>query len=251
MDERSLLLVDNEPWALFGLQQSCDWAAFGFTEVHATTFSSEAFSILGEKTPRLVISDIRMPDYTGLDLLRYVGRNKLPSEVIFISGFSDFEYAQQAVNNAAFAYLLKPIDTKVLRQTMERLCEKWREQECEKRPEPPSEIPSGYVNENFIDLLRYVNLNFIQNITLAGLSGKYHLNQTYISDLFRKTTGRSFSTYLKEIRIGHASELLKSAHVPIQDVARLSGYNDYGNFVRAFKKIHGITPARYRGGEEP
>lgn len=108
MDESTVLLVDDEPWALFGLQKSCDWAEFGFTEVYATSSSSEAFSILNEKMPRLIVSDIRMPDYTGLDLLCHIAKNKLQSAVIFISGFSDFEYAQQAINNGAFSYLRNP-----------------------------------------------------------------------------------------------------------------------------------------------
>lgn len=137
----------------------------------------------------------------------------------------------------------------MLKETLRRLCEKWKGQELESQWQTPDEIPNGYVNENFIDLVKHVNLNFAQNITLSGLSSRYHLNQTYICDLFRKTMGRSFSSYLAEKRIGHANELLRNAHIPIQDVARLSGYNDYGNFVRAFKKIHGVTPARYRGGE--
>lgn len=247
----SLLLIDDEPWALRGLQGSCNWEKYGFCQVDSTSNSQEALNLLQERTPNLVISDIRMPDLTGIELLKFSKSKNLGCEFVFVSGFSEFEYAQDAVNNGAYAYLLKPIDVEALENVVQGVCQKFEEkgQRSADKPYEQDLLTSGYLNQNFIDLLDYVNGHFSENLTLPFLSSKYHLNQTYISDLFRKATGKPFSKYLTELRINHACTLLKVSHLPIQEVARRAGYREYCNFVRAFKQVMNITPAKYRNGD--
>ena len=85
----SLLLIDDEPWALRGLQGSCNWEKYGFCQVDSTSNSQEALNLLQERTPNLVISDIRMPDLTGIELLKFSKSKNLGCEFVFVSGFSE------------------------------------------------------------------------------------------------------------------------------------------------------------------
>ena len=64
----SLLLVDDEPWALSGMEEIIPWEEYGFEIVGKCSTASEALRLLGEKKPQAVFTDIRLPDYSGLEL---------------------------------------------------------------------------------------------------------------------------------------------------------------------------------------
>ena len=65
----NVLLIDDEPWVLMGLRRIFNWENYGFHVVSAVTSSLEGLSILGKMHIDVVLSDIRMPDLTGLELL--------------------------------------------------------------------------------------------------------------------------------------------------------------------------------------
>lgn len=247
----AVLLIDDEPWGLRGLKNSCKWEDYGFDQVLSSTDPAQAKTLLLRAHPKIVISDIRMPELSGIDLLKLARCSRLHSEFIFVSGFSEFSYAQEAVNNGAFAYLLKPIDPQILQETVKKGCVCWEQKQTgHGMPDvQPDELTPGYCNPIFIELLTYVKTHTHENITLTWLSETYHLNPTYISDLFKKSTGKSFSRYLANLRIQRACVLLRTTHQSVQDISEAVGYHDYGNFVRAFKQIMHTTPVRYRNQE--
>ena len=106
-----LLIVDDEPIIVRGLTQLVDYASLGFDEVLSATKSGEALYILRTQQPEALLSDIAMPGLTGLELLRLVRDERIPTQVIFLSGFRSFEYAQEALSLGAKDYLVKPVDT--------------------------------------------------------------------------------------------------------------------------------------------
>ena len=69
----------------------------------------------------IIITDIRMPGKTGLDIAKYVNDNLTDTKVIIISAFDDFEYAKKAIKYGVFDYLKKPIDVPELMETIERI----------------------------------------------------------------------------------------------------------------------------------
>ena len=62
-----------------------------------------------------------MPGYSGLELLELLRKKELQTKVILISGYAEFEYAQSAIRNGAYDYLLKPIDQEKLQIVLERI----------------------------------------------------------------------------------------------------------------------------------
>ena len=62
-----------------------------------------------EKRPELVLTDIRMPVLTGLERMEMIYKSQIPANVIIVSGFAEFEYAQKAMGYGAIGFLLKPI----------------------------------------------------------------------------------------------------------------------------------------------
>lgn len=94
------------------------------------------------------------------------------------------------------------------------------------------------------NLLRYIDSNLSEKITLETLEREFYLNGTYISRQFKKHTGLTLREYLLERRISHARTLLTS-DLSITEVCQQSGFSDYANFIRSFTKTVGISPGKY------
>ncbi len=108
-DLYKLMLVDDEPWALSGMEEIIDWQSEGFSVAARCECGKDALSAARLIRPDAVITDIRMPDMSGLDLIRKL-REILPDiQCVIVSAYSDFEVAREAIRLSALYYLLKPI----------------------------------------------------------------------------------------------------------------------------------------------
>ncbi len=94
------------------------------------------------------------------------------------------------------------------------------------------------------DLLRYIDSNLSEKITLHTLEQEFYLNGTYLSRQFKKHTGLTLRNYLLERRISYARTLLASEQ-SIAEVCHRSGFSDYANFIRSFTKATGVSPGKY------
>ena len=103
-----------------------------------------------------------------------------------------------------------------------------------------------FMNYTFGLVFKYVNENFHKDISIQSLSEEFNLNGNYISQLFKKETGATFTNYLTKLRIDYACKLLKTTDLPISDIGLRVGYNDYFYFSRVFKKMKGKPPSSYR-----
>ncbi|MCR5328054.1 MAG: response regulator [Saccharofermentans sp.] len=105
-----VMLVDDEPYILQGLQVLIDWEGGGFEIAATCSNGKEALKYLSENHVDLVISDIRMPEMTGLELLETVKREKISdAEFVLLTGYDDFAYTQRAIRNGCLDYILKPV----------------------------------------------------------------------------------------------------------------------------------------------
>ena len=92
----------------------------------------------------------------------------------------------------------------------------------------------------------FVNQNFTKTVDLKEVASLIHLSPAAFCRFFKKTTKRTFSEYLKEIRVGHASKLLRESKLSISEICYASGYNNVANFNRQFKQLKFSTPLKYR-----
>lgn len=91
-----------------------DWLSYGISEVYEAEDGGEALAIALKEKPDIVITDIRMPGLSGIDLMKKLNENSIFSKMIVVSGYDDFEYAQGALRAGAANYLLKPVDEEEL-----------------------------------------------------------------------------------------------------------------------------------------
>lgn len=116
-----VLIADDEPWIVYGLVHLITWEDFGFTICGTAENGVQALEMCRELRPDLLISDIRMPGMDGIALLDNLRKEELDLHVVFVSGYSEFEYAQSAVRLGAFDYLLKPVEAQNLIDLLNRL----------------------------------------------------------------------------------------------------------------------------------
>ncbi len=96
------------------------------------------------------------------------------------------------------------------------------------------------------DIKSYVNLHYFEEISLRQISSEFFMNESYLSDLFKREAGVSFSTYLTNLRIHQAKILLKQQDLKPNEIGEMVGYRNSGYFFRVFKKVTGSTPNAYR-----
>lgn len=100
--------------------------------------------------------------------------------------------------------------------------------------------------DRFQDLQEFIGANFHRDISLEEVAGIAAMTVPAFCRYFKKTTGKTFVTYLNDFRIVYACKLLGDGHSTVQNVAYDSGFNSVSQFNRAFKKHTGKTPTEYR-----
>lgn len=103
--------VDDEPSVIEGLKIMIPWSELDFELCGTASDADDALARIEEQRPHLLISDIRMPHLSGLELINEARKLDFDLEFILLSGYSDFSYIQQAMRNQVFDYLLKPLDS--------------------------------------------------------------------------------------------------------------------------------------------
>ncbi|NQX59898.1 response regulator transcription factor [Paenibacillus qinlingensis] len=116
-----VIIVDDEPWAIKGIRNAFDWAKYGFEITGQFTSVHKAFDFICEYSPDLVFTDIRMPEISGLELMKKTKEKGLDVEFVVVSGFAEFAYAQEALRYGALDYCLKPLDIEMADPLIEKL----------------------------------------------------------------------------------------------------------------------------------
>ena len=91
-----------------------------------------------------------------------------------------------------------------------------------------------------------IKKNYADNISLKYLGDKYHINSSYLGQVFRKNYGMSFKNYLTNYRIKEAAKQILHTDKKINRIAEDVGYKDSDYFIRKFIEIMGCTPSKYR-----
>ncbi|RHG16257.1 helix-turn-helix domain-containing protein [Mediterraneibacter gnavus] len=129
MREYSLLMVDDELFAVRGITEGISWEEFGITKVYGVCNVKEAKTILERERIDVVISDIEMPGENGLDLLTWVSENCPGTKMLLLTAYARFDYAAYALRYQAEDYLLKPVVHEELKQRVKQCLEKIQEEE--------------------------------------------------------------------------------------------------------------------------
>lgn len=270
-----ILIVDDEHIIRSGMRTIIqrsgeDWIVSG-----EAVDGIDAIDQLDRELPDLVITDIRMPEMDGIELTKYIKTKFKEVLVIIISGYAEFNFAQEAIRYGALDYILKPTKPEnlvsVLRKAQKLIDERDLKKAEEEKLNREIAVLKSKLNGKSANCgadqhdcreksqqyrkiiahaVEYMYSNYNQELTLKHMAGLLHINPSYFCDLFRQETGESFSEYLIRIRVEKAKELLQSrVELRSYEIAELVGYRDAKYFSQVFKKLVGVTPTEFREGE--
>ena len=104
----------------------------------------------------------------------------------------------------------------------------------------------GKENKLVLAVRDYADEHYMEALTLNGLAGKFHVNAYYLAHIFSKMYKFSLMQYVTRRRIGEAQTMLIDTDTPITDIALQVGYASSSHFNKAFNKIAGMSPSKYR-----
>lgn len=129
-----VIVVDDERFVRMGIVGETDWETLGCEVVGEAENGLEALDLVHEKDPDLMICDIRMPKMNGLEMLKKLREEGNPIQVIFLTAYSEFSYAREALKLYAFDYLLKPFEDGELEDAILRAKERIETERAARRP---------------------------------------------------------------------------------------------------------------------
>lgn len=98
-----------------------DWEALGFSVISKAYDGESLLQQIDLLQPNLVITDIRMPGLSGIDVIRKCYERNCPTKFVIISGYGDFSYAKTAIKYGVLGYLLKPVEKSELKDLLDTI----------------------------------------------------------------------------------------------------------------------------------
>lgn len=172
-----VLVADDESKVCQLIIKLVDWEALEMQVVATAENGIEALERIKEFTPDIAITDIRMPGYDGLELIRMAKEINPKMEFVIISGYRHFEYAQTAIRYGVNAYLLKPIKKDELRETLQKLGERCREKKEQ--------------------------LSYEERVKMTMKNDEENLRQTWLLDIIHRKNKDLLKSSLEQINEGY------------------------------------------------
>lgn len=141
-----MIIVDDEFIILESLKNLIDWQSSEIEIIGTADNGAAAIDLALRLNPDIILSDISMPAFSGLEMLETLRKKQVQVEVIFISAYSKFEYAREAIKYGAFDYVLKPIQEDLLLDTVKRCAKKIYSQREQARSTSPAEEWTAQLN---------------------------------------------------------------------------------------------------------
>lgn len=242
-----VLIADDEKPVRITISKLGKWSRWHIDSPLFAENGREALKTMMEVHPSIVFVDMQMPVMSGSEFLKQASALKLsqPCCFIVISGYDEFQYAQNALRCGAVDYLLKPVVSQELNAAIEKAMKQLYPDENFDQPSGavPAELPASEV----VDLIHdTIETRYSENIRLQDFSDRYFFSREYLSRLFKAKYGTGIYEYLTEVRMKRAEELLKKPEESISDISSRVGFTDSNYFSRAFRSYSGKTPSEYR-----
>lgn len=250
-----ILIAEDEDIIRKGLVYSIPWAQMDCSVIDEVRNGVEGIEKIREHQPDILIVDVNMPVMDGLEMIQRTCE-KYDYIAIILSGYSNFEYAQQAIRYGAMGYLLKPLKIEELKNAILRA-----QKECEVRRSfvnkqlskeewkhfslLKEERENAGSDEVARQMLDYIAAHYHEKIILQDVVKKLNYSETLLNKRFKEAAGITFIEYLNRYRIQKALLLLQSGDGTIQEVAWKCGIGDYKYFGTVFKKYIGCSPKEY------
>lgn len=236
-----VIVADDEKLIAQNLARKIEQIHPAFEVIAQARNGLEVLELTKDLLPDVIFSDIKMPQMSGLELIRCLHDQYPAVLTVMVSGYNDFEYVRTALKNNATDYLLKPVSNEELKLTLSRLEMTLRTQNPVFLACQTSTAPD--IVEN---IKSYLQQNYANPIDFSAIANEYAVSGSYLTKIFREHEGTTPSKFLADYRILMAKKLLADTQLPVKDIALQVGYPDPFHFSKTFKNLTGKSPLQYR-----
>lgn len=236
-----LAIIEDDTLMLDYFSSAYNWEEMGFELVASFSSSADFLTYLETNYVNAVITDIKMPNITGLELSKICSERFPDIGIILSSAYSKFEYAHEAFKYNVLDYVLKPIEDEALFIAMKKL-KRYLDITHEAYENPPLPVSNPTIKK----IYQYVDNHYSENININDVSYFAMINPNYFSFFFKKHTGEKFGTYLRRYRLQKACDLLINTDLIISAIAENVAYKNTSHFHKNFFTEYGMTPDEYR-----
>ena len=238
-----VVLIDDESLIVEGLRKVVKWGDYHCEVVATAEDAVKGAEVIREFCPHILFTDIRMPGDDGLTMLAGL-RSEFPDmQVIVLTGYRDFHYAQEAIRLGVTRFLLKPSKMDEINEALQTAVEHLNKTAPEEEKEAQSQNSGSFIVHQ---AMAYMEKHYAEKLTLQEVADACYVSQWHLSKLLNKHAESSFYDILNGIRINAAKELLHDPKLKIGEIAEMVGYTDTAHFARVFKKILGMNANEYR-----
>lgn len=226
----NILVVDDEPLEIEQMVYLIG-KHFPTATVWKAQDASQAIRLARKISIRLAFLDIQMPGKSGLDLAQEL-RTETKADLVMVTAFQSFEFAQQAIKVGVLDYLTKPIIEEELVRVLDRY------------------TAHSHYSEIIRGTLQIIHEEFDERLTLSSLASRIHINPAYLSRKFQEEVGTGFAEYVNHYRLVAAKRMLcEKPDATISFIAESCGFNSQHYFSQMFRKEFNTTPRDYRAKE--
>ena len=240
-----VLIVEDEEMIRKGIVLTVDWAALDCVVVGEAANGLEGLEAARRLEPSLIITDLKMPQMDGIEMLRTLRAEGCNAYVIILTAYDNFSYAQSALRLGAVDYLLKPFHDGDLENAVNRLRSR-----LDSETQDPVTLGTprkGDKSKYVLEAMAYISKHYNEpDISVGTVAQSLNISEGYLSHTFKKETDYTLLGYITRYRIHKAMELLKDCRVKVYEVAEQVGYRDIAYFSATFKKYTGISPSEYQ-----
>ena len=233
------MVADDELYMLEAMEKLFNWEKMGCRLVFNATNGQELLEKMETDLPDIVITDVKMPLVDGIEVAKYIYEKELPTKVIILSAYEEFEYARQAIQYDVCGYIVKTSVIEMLPEELKKTIKKLP-------PKAAGTVVEEKMHSNDIleRLKRYVSLHYMEKLTLEQIANDVHANGSYLSRLYKVKTGQKLFDAINRMKLEKAKEYMARGH-KIYEVAQMVGFDDVSYFSRVFKKYEGCSPREY------
>ena len=244
------IIAEDEPPIRKNLIKKISSLAPDFTLAGQASGGKTALKLVKSENPHIIFTDIRMPGIDGLELMNTLSNYYPQIIIVVISGYNDFEYAQNSIRLGASDYLLKPINPEQLNKTLNRI-----RKELEQKDQFIDKNIDWYEDKAGTDMAtktaEIIQKQFRENLSVQEIAETLKVNATYLSRVFKSIYDITPSRYIQIQRMDLAKRLLMQyMQMEIKEIAAFVGYSDQNYFSRFFKKETGMSPIEYRDSQK-
>ena len=232
------MVADDEIYMLEALDKLIDWGAINCQLIYKAKNGKEILEKMEEEVPDILVTDIRMPMVSGIEIAKYIYEHTIPTKVIFLTAYADFEYAREGIEYDICGYVVKTSALEKLPQMLQKAIRKLSQ------PVVLSKAEKSQSEDIFGRLEKYISQHYMDKLTLTGIANEIHSNGSYLSRLYKMRTGENLFDAINKKKLEKAKEFLCGGK-RISEAAGLVGFDDVSYFSRIFKKYENCTPREY------